>query len=854
MYRIEGGCQHDQERSAVDMTQSLSADAPAVDEQTRVGLVVVSHSRALARAAVALAGEMLHGRPVKIEVAAGLDDTTFGTDAVTIREAIERADGPEGVVVLMDLGSAVLSAELALDLLHDQSIRDRVTLSPAPLVEGLIVAAVAAAGGASRAEVATEARGAVMGKAAHLSTPVPGPVPERAPVVGEEVVGVFRVDNAHGLHARPAARLVSEVSALDATVRLRNLTTGAGPVPAGSLSRVATLSALQGHEVEVRASGPQAPEAVEHLLALAKRRFDEPAERVVEPPRPLGPTPARTGPLPASPGVAIGPVRWLTAVPVDLDERSVGEPAAEWRRIVEAVAAVRREIEHARVLTARQVGPEQAGIFDAHLSLLTDAAMLADVKARVGAGAGAVAAWAQCLTEVEREWANLPDAYLRERAADVHAVSDQVLRALTGQAARRMTSQGILVAADLTPAETASLDLALVTAVVLAQGSPTSHAAILARARDIPLVVMAGPDVLNLPEGSIILLDGGTGDLHVDPSSVVIEEYRRRASELALQRARQVALADEPAVSRDGASFVVAANLASVADARAAFTAGADEAGLVRTEFLFLDRSAAPDVDEQTAVYNQIAGAMHGRRITLRTLDVGGDKPVPYLPMPKEANPFLGQRGIRLSLEHRDLLRDQMEAICRTARQFPASIMVPMVSTPEEMIEARQVLAEAAGPSGLPEGLRIGSMIEVPAAALKIEAFLPYVDFVSIGTNDLTQYTLAAERGNGAVAALSDALDPGVLRLIDQVCRAARGRIEVAVCGEAASDELAIPVLVGLGVRELSVSPSAVPRVKAAIRVLDVERCAALAQETLTLAGASEVRKLVLAMLSEAAG
>ena len=455
--------------------------------------------------------------------------------------------------------------------------------------------------------------------------------------------------------------------------------------------------------------------------------------------------------------------------------------------------------------------------------------MLADVKARIGAGAGAAAAWAGCLAEVEREWAELPDPYLSERAADVHAVGDQVLQSLTGAAARQMTAKGVLVARDLTPSETAGLDLGLVTGVVLAEGSPTSHAAILARARDIPVVVAAGPDVLSIPDGSVVLLDGGRGELHVDPAPEVLEEYRRRAVQIAEQRDRQLALAEQPAASRDGIPFVVAANLGSVADARAALAAGADGAGLVRTEFLFLDRSSAPDIEEQQGVYDAIAEAMAGRRITLRTLDVGGDKPLPYLPMPAEANPFLGQRGIRLSLEHRDLLHDQMVAICHTARRFPTSIMIPMVSTPGELIEARQVLLEAAGPAGLPPGLRIGTMIEVPSAALKIDAFLPHVDFVSIGTNDLTQYTLAAERGNGAVAGLSDALDPGVLRLIDHVCRAARGRVEVAVCGEAASDELAVPVLVGLGVRELSVSPSAVPRVKAAVRDLDVGRCTSLA-------------------------
>jgi phosphocarrier protein FPr len=799
---------------------------------------------------VALAAEMLHGRPLRIEVAAGLDDTTFGTDAVAIMEAIERADGPAGVVVLMDLGSAVLSTELALDLLQDPSIRDRVTLSPAPLVEGLIVAAVAAAGGAGRSEVAAEARDALMGKSGHLSAPTEGGPPEAGEESVEEVVGSSVAAHPHGLHAGPAARLVSEVRALDASVRLRNLTTGGASVPAGSLSRVATLAALLGHEVEVRASGPQAQEAVEHLLTLATRKFDETTEEAAAPAAQT-PAPSTVGPLPAAPGIAIGPVRRLTAVPVDVDQEPVGEPAAEWRRIVESVAAVRRDIEHVRVVTAREVGAEQASIFDAHLSLLTDAEMLADVKARTSTGIGAVSAWAGCLADVEREWANLPDPYLRERAADVNAVGDQVLRALTGEPARRMTSKGVLVAGDLTPAETAGLDLDLVTGVVLAHGSPTSHAAILARARDIPVVVAAGPEVLGIPEGATVLLDGGSGELHVDPSPELLEEYQRRAADAAEQRARQLAQAEQPAVSRDGTRVAVAANLGSVADARAALAAGADGAGLVRTEFLFLDRSEAPDTEEQQEEYDAIAAAMDGRRITLRTLDVGGDKPLPYLPMPQEANPFLGQRGIRLSLEHRDLLRSQMAAICHTAREFPTSIMIPMVSTPAEMIEARQVLVEAAGPSGLPEGLHIGTMIEVPAAALKIEAFLPYVDFVSIGTNDLTQYALAAERGNGAVAALSDALDPGVLLLIDHVCRAARGRIDVAVCGEAASDELAIPVLVGLGVRELSVAPPAVPRVKAAVRELDVERCATLAQEALTLAGADDVRKLVLTMLSE---
>jgi phosphocarrier protein FPr len=453
-----------------------------------VGIVVVSHSRALARAAVALAAEMLHGRPVPIGVAAGLDEVTLGTDAVRIKEAIQEVDSPAGVVVLMDLGSAVLSAELALDLIDDPELRERVVLSPAPLVEGLVVAAVAAAGGASRKEVAAEAHSALMGKDAQLSNPADSSPPTPAAAQQADVVAVFTVGNRHGLHARPAARLVSEVRGLDASVRLHNLTTEAGPVPATSLSRVATLAALCGHRVEISASGPQAHEAIDHLLALASRNFDEPLEDA--------PTPVQVqqaGPLPASPGIGIGPARMLRPPAVPTDPGPTGTQEAEWRRVIEAVAAVRREIERIRALAVREVGPQEARIFDAHLMLLGDAEVLADVKQRVNSGAGAVRSWVDALAVVEHQWSELPDPYLRARAEDVRAVGTQVLAALTGVSAVAITAPGILIAKELTPGQAAELDLDAVQGIVLAYGSPSSHAAIIARSRGIPAIVGRDP-------------------------------------------------------------------------------------------------------------------------------------------------------------------------------------------------------------------------------------------------------------------------------------------------------------------------------------------------------------------------
>jgi phosphocarrier protein FPr len=404
----------------------------------------------------------------------------------------------------------------------------------------------------------------------------------------------------------------------------------------------------------------------------------------------------------------------------------------------------------------------------------------------------------------------------------------------------------VLIAMDLTPAEAVALDPTRIVGVVLAAGSATSHSAILVRGLGIPAVVGAGPGVLTTAEGTLVALDGATGELVVSPDDAVLVRFRSRAKELAAtgQAARQRSA--QPARTSDGVEVHVGANLGSVEDARLAAELGADLAGLVRTEFLFLDRQEAPDVDEQEAIYRGIANAMGGRRITLRTLDVGGDKPLPYLPAPPECNPFLGVRGIRLALAVPGLLADQLLAIVRVARDTPVSVMFPMVSTVDELLAARRALDGALHRAGTarPAGLLVGMMVEVPAAALKAAAFSPHVDFLSIGTNDLTQYALAAERGNAGVAALADPYDPGVLRLIAATCEGA-GDALVAVCGELAADEAAAQLLIGLGVRELSVGPRAVAGVKQAVRRVDVRAATELGARALDAEGPQAVRALL---------
>lgn len=834
-----------------------------------VGLVVVSHSRGLARAAVALVQEMLPseappGGGVQIAVAAGLDDTASGTDAGQILEAITAAEQGAGVVVLMDLGSAVLSAELALDLLDDDT-RGRVLLSPAPLVEGLVAAAVAAAGGATREEVAAEATAALAGKESHLGSPVPSGG-EAGSCDSGELTGTFTVATPHGLHARPAARLVQQVHALEVRARLRNLTTDSAWVPASSLTKVATLGALCGHEVEVRAVGRQAQEALDRILTLAAHDFDTAEVDSTAVDRAAGMTtiaPAgatdRRAPIPASPGIGIGPACSMHHAPIDVPDARTDDPAGQWGRLREALAAVRRDVQRVRTRTRRargaagETGETEAAVFDAHLLLLDDTDLLGDVRSRVDGGQAAAPAWAAAVNRAGAELAAVPDPYLQARAADVRAVGDQVLRALLGvptvhpEPTGNAEPAGVLVAADLTPAQAAGLDRCRVAAVLLASGAPTAHSAILLRARGIPAVVAAGPAVLDIADGTPLAVDGTAGEFLVDPPAGVLATWRARAAEEARRQREARAHAASPAYTSDGVAVPVGANVGSAADAQAAAAAGADLAGLVRTEFLFLNRTQAPDVEEQEAAYRSIAQALAGRRITLRTLDVGGDKPLGYLPAPPEANPFLGVRGIRLSLTHPALLTDQLLAMVRVAHDTPVSILFPMVSTLDELGRARRMLHEAITLTGRgqPPGLQVGIMVEVPATALKAAAFAPHVDFLSIGTNDLTQYALAAERGNDAVADVADPFDPGVLRLVDAACRGAGEQAPVAVCGELAADERACALLVGLGVRELSVAPPAVPAIKQAVRGIDSRDAAALAATALDAGSADSVRELL---------
>jgi multiphosphoryl transfer protein len=857
-----------------------------------VGIVVVSHSQTLAEGVVRLAREM-GGDELALEAAGGMEEEgVLGTDAERVRAAIERAMSDDGVLVLMDLGSALMSAEFAIEMLPEGG--DRVVLSEAPLVEGAVAAAVAARGGASLQEVAQEARGALAMKASQLGVSADEDGPTETDSDGARVdaeasdVDGARVDaeaslpvlNAIGLHARPAARFVETARGFDAEVRVGKLG-GAPPVKATSLTNVVALGARQGDTLVVWASGPQAADAIAALEELGATGFGDgvapggaspgvqlgaaagtapPAAGTAPPAAGTAPPAGRAEPpapgeilagVPAANGVAIGPAQLLGGgtlePPPDRDPDGAEE---EGVRLDSALARARAAITADRETVAERAGKSEAEIFDAHLALLDDDALLDPARAAIAGGATAERAWYDAAQAVAKQYRALDVPLLQERAVDVLDVGRRVMAALTGQEMSTSSVSGVVVAGELTPAEAAGLDPQHVIAIATAHGTATAHAAILARALGIPAVVGLGDGVLGIADGTTLLLDGEAGTVQVDPPADVVRDASERRERALQRRAAARERAHEPGAFSDGRRVEVFANLGSAADAARAVEYGAEGVGLLRTEFLFLDRDELPSEEEQADTLREIAATLEGRPLIVRTLDAGADKPLPALPMPPETNPFLGVRGIRIALQRPEVLATQFRAILRVASEYSLKAMLPMVATLEELQMARRVLDEARSATGVRAPLELGIMVEVPAAALTAARLASEADFFSLGTNDLTQYTMAAERGDERLAPLLTGPQPAVLALVRETVRAAEpfGRF-VGVCGELAGDPAAAVLLAGLGVTELSMAPALVPDVKEALRAVDFSAAQAAAEQALDAPDAAAARALAAALL-----
>ncbi|PWH14627.1 MAG: phosphoenolpyruvate--protein phosphotransferase [Anaerolineae bacterium] len=821
-----------------------------------VGLVLVSHSRKLAAALVDFL-EQVTRAPVRIAIAAGVgpERSEFGTDAVEILEAIQAVYSEDGVLVLMDMGSAILSAGMALELLPPE-MHSHIRFCPAPFVEGAIAAAVQIGMGSNLETICQEANAALEPKRQHMGyeAPIQNVIPPTSLQPGEAIT--LTLTNLHGLHARPAARFVQTASQFNAEITVRNLTAGKGPVSARSINAIATLGAIEHHQIQIHASGPEATLALQALKALVESNFGEPAADQPKPSQAPTARPRLNGGIPISEGVAVAPLfryeQTLPPIPVEPAQ----DPVQELHRLHTALHHIGHAIEQRARKMRQSAGEDESAIFNAHLLILNDPALLEMTRQRITElHENAALAWYRAIEQTAQEYRNLPDAYLQARATDVEDVGRQVLLDLIDQPAQAplaFNEPVILYATDLTPTETSQLDMRQVLGIITAGGGPTSHSAILARALGIPAIAGTGKLLADVPSGTQIGMDGSSGEIWIAPPSDLMEELQKRRAEWLSRRARLQEASQALTFTKDNHRIEVFANLGSLPDAHTALENGAEGCGLLRTEFLFLTRQTAPSEDEQFELLRQIYEAMGPNRpITVRTLDIGGDKALPYLPLPQEANPFLGVRALRLSLEQPEFFITQLRAILRAADGFPCRIMFPMVAEISEVRRARALLEKAHTAliaENIPHAwpVEIGIMIEIPSAALLAPQLAREVDFFSIGTNDLTQYTLAAERGNPALSHLADGLHPAVLRLIQSVTEAAHKAGKwVGVCGELGGDPQAAPILIGLGVDELSLNPAGIPRIKAILRALTLPAAQALAARALECATSSEVRALI---------
>lgn len=820
-----------------------------------IGIVIVSHSRKLSDGLKEIADAMTQS-PVPIASAGGVDDpdNPLGTDGIRVLEAIREVMADEGVLVFADIGSAKLNADMAMDLL-DPEEREKVHYCDAPLVEGVLAAAVQIAAGSGLEAAMREA-----GQAAAQNVPSP-PAGEDTRDTGG-VTREFVIRNALGLHARPAARFVAAMNAFPGDIRLTNVTKGKREVNAKSINGIMLSEVTGGDTVSVVAAAGEAEAVFASIDRLIETNFGETAVAPSKP-APAGKGPEHPEPAAAAiaagalsgisiaPGFALGPLHHVRRNLPDVQAVRITDADAEIERFAKALQDAEAEIRSSLASTGDRISAYDRRIFDAHVSYLHDPEIIDTVEDRIaGDRLCAEAVWREVVRDLARSYAALGDPLLKARAGDVIDVGQRVLRCLTGDtgSAVQPAEPSILAFDVLRPSDVLSLDEKTVLGICAETGGKTSHAGILASALSIPVVFALGDALAEVEEGKRVLLDGAAARLTIGPGASAIEAMDRDRRIWEDRLAQAEAARNLPARTADGHEIRVAANMASVEELGLIAGSGAQEIGLLRTEFLFMNRDTAPDEDEQYKVYRAIVEGLKGKPVTIRTADIGGDKPVPYMDRPPEANPNLGWRGLRYSLGEPQFFDTQLAAILRASAHGPARIMFPLVSTLDEVKAARERVRAAmdrlrARNLTFDETLEVGLMIEVPAAAELADLLAPEVDFFSIGTNDLTQYVMAADRANPKVQTLFDPFNPAVLRMVFRAIEAAHeAGIWIGMCGAMAGDPLAAPILLGLGLDEFSMTPTDIAEFKLTLRGLTLAECRDLAAEVLKLSSAQSVR------------
>lgn len=670
------------------------------------------------------------------------------------------------------------------------------------------------------------------------------------------------IPNPTGLHARPSAVLAAAAKKFNADIQLQK---GDQRANAKSLVSIMGLEVNRGDQICLVANGVDAAVAIESLLGQIKEGLGEECQAikgagVEDSPASLiegeqsvfsapSPPPRSTDPnvllgVTASPGLAVGTVYQLRREEIDVPELGADDKA-EQQALNAAIAAANAQLQ---TLQRQMDDKDQAEIFSAHQELLEDPALIEVSDTFIAQGKSAAFAWKQAYSTQAAQLAKLNNELLAARANDLRDVGQRVLRLLMGldTEAGELPANSILIAEDLTPSDTASLDRSKVLGFCTMTGGASSHVAILARSMDIPAIAGIEARALSLTEGAPVILDAAKGTLRLNPSETEVEVIQKRLLRMAAKRKTDLAAALAPAITCDDHRTEVVANIANADDARQSLTLGGEGVGLLRSEFLFMNRATAPTEDEQYQSYAEVAEILGPERpLIIRTLDVGGDKPLAYLPIATEENPFLGLRGIRVMLQRPDIFRTQLRAILRASKVGNVKVMFPMITTLCDLRSAKAMLEEEREKLGV-DPVEVGIMVEVPTTALMAEQFAKEADFFSIGTNDLAQYTLAIDRGHPDLAAQADGLNPGVLHLIAHTVNGAHKYGKwVGVCGGIASDPQAVPILLGLGVDELSVSVPSIPAIKAQIRGLTVGEGQGLAALALQRDTAAEVRALV---------
>lgn len=667
-----------------------------------------------------------------------------------------------------------------------------------------------------------------------------------------ELAGAKRVEvkllPGAGLHARPASNFVEIANAFASDIQVGHGTKVANGKAMVSLLK---LGAEGGSTLELRASGPDADAALAALKAAVETGLgdEEPAEPRMECRAWVPESSGRsTGGVAASPGLAIGRLHHFRASHIVVKD-TPGDPDMEWDKLRCAIDTARAQLEDVYQSMKATAGKNEAAIFRAHQGFLNDADLFGEATVLIEGKHSAAWSWQQAIENRVTEVKQAGDPLISARAVDLHDVGQRVLRLLaqTAHSEPALPSEPcILVADDLTPSDTAKLDPKRILGFVTVSGGPTSHTAIIARSLDIPAIVGAGAAVLELTEGITCILDGTGGSLYTEPSAAELESARAFQHDIQRQREEEHVERYQPALTIDGHRIEVVANIGKAAEAAAAVEAGGEGVGLLRTEFLFLERDTPPTENEQYEAYCEMTKALNGLPLIIRTLDIGGDKVVPYLSLPKEDNPFLGVRGIRLCLRKPELFLPQLRAIYRASVTGPVKIMFPMIATLEDLRAAKQIAEQVRAELGVPP-VEIGIMVEVPSAVLLAAELAQECDFFSIGTNDLTQYALAMDRMHAALAKQVDGLHPAVLRLIDQTVRGAQTAGKwVGVCGGVAGDPRGAIILAGLGVAELSMSIPSIAAVKAQLRGVSLSKAKAFARQALACKTADEVRALNL--------